>query len=127
MKRNITTMALVAAMLLAAAPTAFATHPEAPPVSENRPGNDECRPGSDNQHNGPWTLMDKEAYVQRILVVFPGAPEDLVNLAADATWDFCDHNDDGFACVKEQTLPNDASGSGTYWITLDNHPFGGKG
>ena len=43
---------------------------------------------------------------------------ELIQAAATATWDFCDHNDDGYTCVMKQTLPG-----GTYYITLDNHKF----
>ena len=122
MKRTITTMALVAAMLLAAAPSAFATHPEPPPVSENRPANDECRPGADNDLIGPWELMTKDDYKTAIFEVFPDADPERVAASADATWDFCDHNGDELLCVFKSTLP-----SGTFWLLLDNRPFGGNG
>jgi hypothetical protein len=41
-------------------------------------------------------------------------------------FNFCDHNNDGFTCVMQQNLPNDASGRSTYWLAEDNHPFGGR-
>ena len=43
---------------------------------------------------------------------------ELIHASATATWDFCDHNNDGLACVMKQALPG-----GTYYITLDNHKF----
>ena len=43
---------------------------------------------------------------------------ELIHAAATATWDFCDHNNDGLACVMKQALPG-----GTFYITIDNHKF----
>ncbi len=124
MKRTIIAIALTAAMVLAAAPAAFANHSE-PPPGQDRPGNEQCRPGSDNDRNGPWELQDQEAFLAAVNALFPTIDPDRIAArqnAADAIWAKCDHNLDGYLCVKLQTLP-----SGTVWILLDNHPFGGKG
>ncbi len=125
MKKTITTLALASAMLFAAAAPAFATHPEPPPASDNQPANDECRPGADNNHIGPWELMDKDGFLAAVNDAFPTEdPERLADRQrrTDATWDFCDHNGDELLCVFKSTLP-----SGTSWLLLDNRPFGGNG
>lgn len=43
---------------------------------------------------------------------------ELINEAATATWDFCDKNRDGIACVM-RTEPSPYT-----WTILDNRPFG---
>ena len=46
---------------------------------------------------------------------------ELLIASAQATWDFCDHNGDGFACVLVQEFPVDQP---PFSLTiLDNHPF----
>jgi hypothetical protein len=135
MKRTIITLALAGAMLLLGTVPAFATHPEPAPANENAaPNTEDCRPGGNSHINGSWTMMTQQAYEDMLLdrigvqADTPLPPErvdgdivtwgELIDRSATATWDFCDHNDDGYACVMRQTLPG-----GVYYITLDNHAF----
>ncbi len=120
MKRTITTLALAGALLVLAASPALATHPEPPPANgAAAPSTEDCRPGGNSQINGSWTIMTQAEYEDMLL---DGRDIDtwgeLIHASATATWDFCDHNDDGLACVMKQGLPG-----GTYYITLDNHKF----
>jgi hypothetical protein len=48
---------------------------------------------------------------------------ELIHASASATWEFCDHNDDGYACVMKQTFPVEAPPF--QYTILDNHPFPG--
>ena len=135
MKRTITTLALAGALLVLAASPALATHPEAPPANDPAaPSTEDCRPGGNSHINGSWNMMTQAEYEDMLLagrgvnagdllppeLVRPGLNTwgELIQAAATATWDFCDHNDDGYTCVMKQTLPG-----GTYYITLDNHKF----
>ena len=146
MKRNITILALAAAMVLLGAAPAFATHPEPIPASDAAPPNTvDCRPGGNSHITGHWTMMTQLQYEDMLLAglaergiyadtelpperIRPGGDDgtidtwgELVPASATATWDFCDHNDDGFACVMKQTFPVDAP---PFTLTiLDNHPF----
>ena len=135
MKRTITTLALAGALLVLAASPALATHPEPLPANgAAAPNAEDCRPGANNNINGSWTMMTQAQYEIMLLdgrgvnadtplpeeLVRPGINTwgELINAAATATWDFCDHNNDGLAYVMKQTLPG-----GTFYITLDNHKF----
>ena len=93
---------------------------------------------------GPWTMMNQDQYEVMLLaargvnasdllpenLVHPGGDDGLIDTwgelaheSATATWEFCDHNDDGLACVMKQTAPSGAGGWVMAFITLDNHPF----
>ena len=145
MKRTITTLALVASMMLLAIPAAFATHVDdtkdhgfdesqdaAGALVEGEHG--ECRPGAqDNVLVGSWTLMRIETYIadvealvtQRYLDgeygdMTPAEFQDRLDAIperADATWTFCDKNRDGNLCVMTTEI------SPYHWTLLDNRPF----
>ena len=138
MKRTIITLTLATAILLATAAPALATHPTPPPANGMAaPNTEDCRPGGNSHHVGPWTMMTQQEYEVMLLadreagdplpdyLIRPGGDDglidtwgELVHASATATWEFCDHNDDGLACVMKQTLMG-----GTFYITLDNHAF----
>ena len=110
-------MALAAAMLLAAAPAAFATHVADTSQDTAGAGTEECRPGAqDNELIEPWLPTDKEAYIDELVAAGRTDDEDL-RKRVDATWEFCDKNRDGILCVM-RTDP-----SPYYWTLLDNRPF----
>jgi hypothetical protein len=121
MKRKITITILTlvaAAILLTATPAALAADGLAP--------EDECQPGADNQIIEGWQLLSLEEYAK--LLVEEGSASDYESALerATATYAFCDRNGDNYACVMEQNLPNDASGSSLWFLIEDNHPFGGQ-
>jgi hypothetical protein len=113
MKKTITTLALAATVLLAAAPNAFATH-EDPSQDTAGAGTDVCRPGPTEGHEliGSWVPMTQAEFA---LEVFGDAtpPENF----GDATWAFCDKNRDGTLCVMA-TVPSPYG-----YTLLDNRPF----
>ena len=128
MKRTITTMALAAIMLVAAAAPAFATHID----DEKDHGFDEsqdaagyltsdCRPGADfdltNGLIGSWEPITMEEFRAEY---FAKTGKELPLERAEATWDFCDKNRDGTVCVL-RTDPSPYS-----WTLLDNRPFPGS-
>lgn len=141
MRRTITTLALAASMLFAAAPAAFATHvfdTQDHGADESQDsagaGTTECRPGAeDNDLIGSWELMTKAEYIAEVTAVLTERFEagyygdmteaefqlilDGIPDRADATWTFCDKNGDGSVCVMT-TEP-----SPYYWTILDNRPF----
>lgn len=145
MKRQITMLAMTGAMLLLGAPAALATHPEPPPANGSAaPNTQDCRPGGNSHVVGAWNMMTQAEYELVLLagrgvnaddalpehLIHPGGADgtidtwgELAHEAATATWAFCDHNTDGYACVMRQTLPTDANGSENWFIILDNHPF----
>lgn len=146
MKRTIVLVTLATALLIAVAAPAGATHAEPPPYNEAaEPNTEDCRPGADNHIVGPWTMMTQAEYEAMLLedsglsagdalpesLVHPGGDDGLIDTwgelahkAATATWEFCDHNDDGLACVMKQTAPTGAVGwTTTAYNILDNHPF----
>ena len=118
MKRTITTMALAAIMLVAAAPVAFATHVDDTSRDEAGYGTTDCRPGADFDltHGliGSWTPITMEEYRAEYQAK---TGRELPLERAEATWDFCDKNRDGILCVL-RTDP-----SPYYWTLLDNRPF----
>jgi hypothetical protein len=120
MKPILTTLAVViaAALLLVTATPSLAAEGTAP--------NAGCQPGAGNDLMGSWQLLSLEEYAQRIYEV--GKAPDLASALerATATYAFCDRDGDGYACVMEQNLPNDASGSSLWFLVEDNHPFGGQ-
>jgi len=63
---------------------------------------------------GPFVLMDLAAFLAAGEAI-GGDPEELT-VAFETT----DKNDDGLACVMTQLLPNDASGSDTWLVHVDN-------
>jgi hypothetical protein len=115
MKRKITILAIAAAMLLTAAPAALAANGQ-PPVNG-------CQPGADNDIVNEWQLFNHEDFVDYLVNGFL-YDEEAADQRSIIMFDFCDHNDDGYVCVMQQNLPNDASGRSTYWLAEDNHPFG---
>ena len=117
MKRKITIIAIAAAIMLAAAPAALAANGQ-PPVNG-------CQPGANNDIVNEWQLFYITEFEEYLVNEF-GYTEDAAEERAESTYAFCDHNDDGYACVMQQNLPNDASGSSKWWLAEDNHPFGGQ-
>ena len=115
MKRKITIIAIVAAIMLAAAPAALAANGQ-PPVSG-------CQPGAENGIVNEWQLFNHELFVKYLVNGF-GYDEEAAEQRSIIMFDFCDHNDDEYVCVMQQNLPHDASGRSTYWLAEDNHPFG---
>jgi len=112
MKRTLTTLALVATMLVVAAPAAFATG--GPPLEEGTT----CQQGADNLFVGAWEEWDKDRVIELLLFL---RPETDPIPRATAIMDFNDHNSDGLLCVQVHNLPNDASGTDTWWSLQDNH------
>ena len=107
---------LIAGMLFAAAP-AFADSGD--PVAA-------CQPGTANAEGatgvGAWQLLSQDEYAELLVATFgeepyPGAADD----RAAATYALCDKNEDGYACVLEQTFPTNASGFTVSLLTEDNH------
>jgi len=86
-----------------------------------------CQVGANNTIVGEWKLFSRGDFAEYLYL-----HEELDYSEAEAeqqaktTYAFCDHNNDGYACVMEQNLPNEASGKSTYWLVEDNHPYGGK-
>jgi hypothetical protein len=65
--------------------------------------------------------MTVEEYAAALIETFGGEPYPGAALErAQATYDFCDHNEDGKACVMLQTFP------ATVFTIVDNHPYGGN-
>ena len=116
MKRKITIIAIAAAILLAAAPAALAANGQ-PPVNG-------CQLGANNDIVNEWQLFDRAGFADYLVEL--GWDEDAAEERSYITFAFCDHNNDGFACVMQQNLPTDASGKNIYTLAEDNHPFGGK-
>ena len=107
----------ISSVALAAAPAALAANGQ-PPLNE-------CQPGAENGIVQSWQLLDHEGFVEYLVDVFDYKEED-AKPRSEIMFDFCDHNLDGFVCVMQQNLPNDASGRSTYWLAEDNHPCGGQ-
>ena len=117
MKRRITTLILAFVILLTTVPLALAANGHAP---ENG-----CQVGANNIIVGEWQLFSRAEFEEYLVEAF-GYPEEAAERRSIEVYAFCDHNDDDYACVLEQNLPNDASGRSSYWLVEDNHPFGGK-
>lgn len=83
-----------------------------------------CQPGADNDIVNEWKLFNHELFVGYLVTVF-GYPEEAAVERSIAMFNFCDHNGDGYVCIMQQNLPNDATGRSTYWLAEDNHPYGG--
>ena len=115
MKQSITTLTLAFVILLTAVPLALAANGQAP---ENG-----CQPGANNHRVQGWQLFSRDEFADYLMG--RGYPEENAVQQSIVTYAFCDHNNDGYACVMEQNLPNDASGYSSYWLAEDNHPFGG--
>jgi hypothetical protein len=115
MKLLITTLAVTAAILLA---TALPAHAEdgTEPVGG-------CQPGADNGIVQGWQLLRVDEFAQFLVDDFGAPSYEIAFERAETTYDFCDHNNDGYACVMVQNFPNDASGSSKWWLAEDNHPF----
>jgi hypothetical protein len=121
MKINITIFAVIVAatMLLVTALPAQANNAGAPVVG--------CQPGAGNDLMGNWQLMSLEEYAELLVEKSKSASYEEALQRATATYAFCDKNGDNYACVMEQHLPNDASGSSLWFLIEDNHfPFGGQ-
>jgi hypothetical protein len=120
MKPIITTtlvVAIAAVLLLVTATPSLAAHSTAPDGG--------CQPGADNQIIEGWQLLSIQEFADFIVEEFD-VPNDIAPKIAENTYAFCDHNRDGYTCVMEQNLPNDANGSSHWWLVEDNHPFGGQ-
>lgn len=75
-----------------------------------------CGKGSaDSPHQSEWELLD----VERLTELYGGTEG--ARAAAERTFAKCDHNRDDLACTKTQNLPNDSSGSDTWFLSEDNH------
>jgi len=86
----------------------------------------DCQPGAGNDLMGSWQMLSLEEYAQLLYEEFNAPDYDSALARATATYAFCDHNGDNYACVMEQNLPNDANGSSRWLLIEDNHPFGGN-
>ena len=118
MKKTITILGLAAALLVLSVVPAFAGEGGAPAAG--------CQPGADNGIIEGWQLLSLEGYAN-LLVTEGNAPDYASALErATATYNFCDHNGDGYTCVMEQNLPNDANGSSHWFLIEDNHPFSAR-
>ena len=116
MKRTITTLALAASMMLLAIPAALAKG--GPPLEEGTT----CQQGADNDFVGAWDEWDKDAVIGMLLSIRPETdPFPNATARATAIMNFNDHNSDGLLCVQVHNLPNDASGTDTWWSLQDNH------
>ena len=113
-------LGLAAGMLFMAAP---ALAGEGEPVGA-------CQPGTASANGATgveaWELLSQSDYAELLRATFdepyPGAAE----IRAAATYDFCDKNDDGYACVLKQTFPTNAAGFTYSLLVEDNHyPFDG--
>jgi len=103
----------------------LAAAPAAPAANGQRPVNG-CQPGADNGIVQEWQMLSLEQYAQLLFEEF-SAPDYASALErATATYAFCDHNGDNYACVMQQNLPTDANGSSRWLLVEDNHPFGGR-
>jgi hypothetical protein len=71
--------------------------------------------GAGSSTIGSWDLMDEEALAAATAAsgFDPGIVADI--FAKE------DRNGDGFLCVMTQILPNDASGSDTWFVSHDNN------
>ena len=107
----------ISSVALAAAPAALAANGQ-PPVTG-------CQPGANNGIVNEWQLFSQSDFADYLVKVFD-YDEEAAEKRAASTYAFCDHNNDGYACVMQQNLPNDASGSNIFWLAEDNHPFGGQ-
>ena len=107
----------ISSVALAAAPAALAANGQ-PPVTG-------CQPGANNGIVNEWQLFSQSDFADYLVKVFD-YDEEAAKPRSEIMFDFCDHNLDGFVCVMQQNLPNDASGRSTYWLAEDNHPFGGQ-
>lgn len=110
---------LMAGMLFAAAP---ALADAGDPVATCQPGTAEAEGATGV---GAWQLLSRGEYAELLIATFgeepyPGAAED----RAEATYAFCDKNEDGYACVLKQTFPANAAGFTFSLLVEDNHyPF----
>jgi hypothetical protein len=117
MKKKITILTITAILLLVTALPALAANGQ-PPVNG-------CQPGADNQIVSKWRMFGLEDFAQFLVDEFDRDYDSALERAT-TIYNFCDHNKDGYACVMEQNLPNDANGSSRWLLIEDNHPFGGN-
>jgi hypothetical protein len=123
MKHTITTLAVAlagaAAILLVTASPSLASNGTAPDTR--------CQPGADNQIVEGWQLLSLEEYADQLFKVGSAPTYDSALDRATVTYNFCDRNGDNYACVMEQNLPNDSSGSSHWFLIEDNNfPFNGQ-
>lgn len=111
MKRKISILAIVVSAIMLAVQPALAANGNAP-----EPG---CQVGANNIIVGEWQLFSRAEFADYLVEAFNYSPE-RAELQSEITYAFCDHNDDGYACVLEQNLPNDASGGDHWWMARDN-------
>lgn len=108
---TITTLAMAAAMLMLVAPAALAE--EGPETG--------CPVGtanSDSAQVGEWELLSQAEFAALLMDEYGYTDFEAADQRATLTYDFCDKNDDGYACVMKQNLP---AGGGSHWLAEDNH------
>lgn len=113
---------LVIIMSFGISSIALASEPATNAANENQPVNG-CQLGADNQIVQGWQMFNLVQFAQFLVEDFSYPSYEIAYERANITFNFCDHNNDGFVCVMQQNLPNDASGRSTYWLAEDNHPF----
>jgi hypothetical protein len=109
-------LAIAATILLAVAQPAFAANGKAPDGG--------CQVGAHNEIVGEWQLFSRDEFAQYLVDNFNWPPTAAVEKSI-SVYAFCDHNNDGYACVMEQHLPY-LGRTINIWSAQDNHPFGGK-
>ena len=83
-----------------------------------------CQQGADNTRVGPWEewdAADVEELLRDLAADRPDITEQMILARLAAIMGFNDHNGDGLLCVMVHYLPNDASGTDTWWSLQDNH------
>ena len=107
MRRLTSMLALVALMTTLFAGAALGAPPHGGcPVGPVNAGNSTI---------GAWERMDEESFADAI------EDSGFDPALAEAVFETEDRNRDGFLCVMIQTLPNDASGSDTWFVSHDNN------
>lgn len=123
MKKMTFTVALAAALMVLAIPTALANSDHSKGTAGA--GTDTCRPGAvGNELIGGWETIEMDDYIAELIARVPDNHPDYENIvgvlipqSAQRTWDFCDKNLDGVLCVL-RTDPSPYS-----YMLLDNRPF----
>lgn len=117
MKRKIIFLAIAATMLLATPMSALAAGSKAPDGG--------CQVGANNEIVGEWQLFSRAEFAQYLVDYF-GWSEAAAEQKSITVYAFCDHNNDGYACVMDQHLPYLDDRTINVWSVQDNHPYGGE-
>jgi hypothetical protein len=121
MQRQLMILVLTAGLVMGLAPAALATYGGSPDTG--------CQVGAaganDTAAAEGWQEMTVEEFAQFLVDDFNAPDYETALGRATLTYAFCDHNDDGQACITKQTFPNAATGSAVWWLAEDNHPIGG--